>query len=184
MPSKAVAAGVRVMTTTQVSFGVLFYNRTVVGTGANEVIRLYTHQWWMDIKCGTRQGKKVSMELAGNVAVAGVMAKYGEGMMKDGVATNSGVEWILPVSRMQEELGVEARWRGNGTAALIIANGCQIELVKEQGLAFISWEDFVRIRKMLADSHAKGRRTKWVQDSTDECVSCVLQRVCGGRNAD
>ena len=53
---------------------------------------------------------------------------------------------------------MEARWRGDGSAALLYPDGKVIELVVEQGLVFLKWEHFCPIRQMLADSHHSGRR--------------------------
>jgi len=55
---------------------------------------------------------------------------------------------------------VEARWRGDGPAALILADGDRVELVKEQGLRVITWTEFLPIRNMLMDSFETGRPTK------------------------
>ena len=60
------------------------HRRVLVDTGANEVIRPYNHQWWIDMAHGASPGKKVSMKLAGNVVDCGFMTKYGEVMMKNG----------------------------------------------------------------------------------------------------
>ena len=81
--------------------------------------------------------------------VPGAMTKLGQVMIKEGMRRHDcDIAWILPVSRMQEELGIEARWRGDGTAALIYPTGDTIELIKEQGLAFVEWEQFWPIRRM------------------------------------
>jgi len=70
------------------------------------------------------------MKLAGGVVVPGVMTKLGEVMMKGGARKNEfDVAWILPVSRTQEELGIKARWRGDGSAALIYPSGDVMELI-------------------------------------------------------
>ena len=42
--------------------------------------------------------------------------------------------------QVREELGIEARWRNDGTTALIYPTGDTVELIKEHGLAFIDWE--------------------------------------------
>ena len=88
------------------------------------------------------------MNLAGNVTVQGAMTPLGEVMMKEGMRMNNcDISWILPVNRMQDELGIEARWRGDGTAALMWPSGEAIELVREQGLAFLDYNKFGDIRK-------------------------------------
>ena len=152
------AAGIRVMTTTSSSFRVPYFKRVLVDTGANELIRPYSNQWWIDIECNKCEGTRVKMKLAGNVTQPGLMTDIGEVMMRDGLKRNDyDIGWILPVSRIQEELCVEARWRGDGTAALYFPDGKVVELIKEQGLAFMKYEDFWPIRKQLAESHRKGR---------------------------
>ena len=92
------------------------------------------------------------MNLAGPVVVPGIRTKLGEVMMKEGMRRNDyDIAWILPVSRMQEELGIEARWRGDGTAALIYPTGDTIELVKNQGLAFMELEHCWPCRQLLSE---------------------------------
>ena len=89
--------------------------------------------------------------------VPGVMAKLGEVMMKEGMRRNDyDIAWILPVSRMQEELGIEARWRGDGTAAFIYPTGDAIELVQEQGLAFTEGNTSGRSGSFCARATHKG----------------------------
>ena len=60
------------------------------------------------------------------------------------------------MSRLQKELHVEARWRSDGTVGLYFPDGKVVELIKEQGLAFMKYEDFWPIRQQLAYSHRRG----------------------------
>ena len=174
------AAGIRVMTTTtSSSFRVPYFKRVLVDTGANELIRPYSKQWWIDIECNKCKGTRVKMKLAGNVTQPGLMTDIGEVMMRDGLKRNDyDIGWILPVSRIQEELCVEARWRGDGTAALYFPDGKVVELIKEQGLAFMKYEDFWPIRKQLAESHRKGRpsacpRAVCAETNVVYCNHCI-----------
>ena len=84
---------------------------------------------------------------------------------------DSDIAWILPATRMQEELNVEARWRGDGTVGLYFPDGKVVELIKEQGLAFMKYEDFWPIRQQLAASHREG------QPST--CPRAPCRNECG-----
>ena len=106
------AAGTRVMTASRSNFIVPYFKRVLVDTGANELIRPHSKQWWIDMECRKCKGTKVTMKLAGNVEQPGFMTDIGEVMMNVGLTINGyAIAWILPVSRMQEELNVEARWR-------------------------------------------------------------------------
>ena len=62
-----------------------------------------------------------------------------------------------PVRRMQSELNVEARLRGDGTVGVYFPDGNVVELIKEQWLAFTKYEDLWPIRQQLAYSHRQGR---------------------------
>jgi len=91
---------------------------------------------------GTGHGHKVSMKLAGDVVVPGVMTKMHEFVMTEGIGTNDrDITWIPPVIRTLEKLGIEARWRGVGTAAVICPTGDVVELGKEHDLAHIERND-------------------------------------------
>ena len=93
-------------------------------TGANEIIRPYNHQWWTVIINGKSKGNKVVMKLAGNVTENGLMTATGEVMMRSSMKRGDyDIGWILPMSRMQEELGMEARWKSDGTPVLIYPIG-------------------------------------------------------------
>ena len=152
------ATSIRVMTATLKAFQVPYHQRVLVDTGANEVIRPYHHQWWMDIINGRSKGSKVVMKLAGNVTENGLMTATGEVMMRSSMKRGSyDIGWILPMSRMQEELGMEARWRGDGSAVLIYPDGTEIKLIKDQSLHFIEWDQFRPIKDKLVETHRKGR---------------------------
>ena len=103
----AVAAGIRVMTTTSSRIKLPYIKRVLVDTGANELIRPYIKQWWIDIECHKCKGTNVTMKLAGNATLSGLMTDIREVMMKGDMKMNDyDIAWILPVSRMQEELNV------------------------------------------------------------------------------
>ena len=83
--------------------------RVLADSGANELIRPYSRQWWTDSECHKCKCTKVTMQLAGNVIQPGCMTGIGEVMMKEGLKRNGyGIACILPASRMQAELNVEA----------------------------------------------------------------------------
>ena len=50
--------------------------------------------------------------------------------------------WILPVSRLQDELGMSALYRAGGSAALIWPSGKEVTLSNFDGLQYICWADF------------------------------------------
>ena len=60
-------------------------------------------------------------------------------------------------NRLQNELGISCTWSGDGCAYLEYPAGDRVKLEVFQGLAFIDWEHFMPIRKLLAVSHAAGR---------------------------
>ena len=98
------------------------------------------------------------MKLAGNVVDYGYMTKYGEVMMKSGArGDESDIGWILPVTRIQDELGMQALYKADGTAVLISPSGQELALKKHQGLNFLDWEIFDEIRGQLRKSHVDGR---------------------------
>ena len=108
----AVAQGARVMTCNPVSYKVPYHHRVLVDSGANELIRPYNHQWWIDIMYGKGNGQKVNMKLAGNVTRATAMNQFGEVMIKDSRPKGQyDIGWILPVSRLQDELVMTIAYR-------------------------------------------------------------------------
>ena len=50
-------------------------------------------------------------------------------------------------------------WEDEGVT-LKYPTGESVHLVEEQGLAFLKWEDFVPLRRLLAESHIKGRQAR------------------------
>ena len=82
------------------------------------------------------------------------MNEYGELMMEeDGTPTQSDIGWILPVSRLQNELGIGVAWNPDGSADLLRGNGVRTKLIIDDGLTFIPWGDFQPIRMELGKSH-------------------------------
>ena len=73
-------------------------------------------------------------------------------MNNDGLVTGEDV-WILPMSRLQEELGMSAIYRSGGSAALIWPDGKEILLNRIDGVQYMHWEDFTVLREDLIDSH-------------------------------
>ena len=59
--------------------------------------------------------------------------------------------------RLHEELGMAARYRADGSAALIWPDGQEIQLQKDDGLQYIKWIDFIILRDEHIKSHLKGR---------------------------
>ena len=93
-------------------------------TGANEVIRPYGSQWCVDIIKGKRKGKRVALSLAGNNVCQAVMNEFGELMMEENkTPSQADIGWILPVSRLQQELRIGVTWNPDGTADLSIRMG-------------------------------------------------------------
>ena len=98
------------------------------------------------------------MKLAGNAVDHGYMTKYGEVMMKSGInGSENDIGWILPVTRIQDEFGMQTLYKHDGSAVLIAPNGEQIPFRKHQGLNFLDWEIFDEIKAQLRKSHLDGR---------------------------
>ena len=107
---------------------------------------------------GKGNGQKVNMKLAGNVTKATAMNQFGEVMIKDSQPKGQyDIGWILPVSRLQDELGITISYRGDGSSVLVYPTGDEVILIRDQGLAYVEWDDFWPIRKLLAESHKHGR---------------------------
>eukprot|EP00974_Lingulodinium_polyedra_P064299 6210474-Lingulodinium_polyedra.AAC.1 len=48
-------------------------------------------------------------------------------------------------------------YQADGKTVLRAPDGQKVEMSRHQGLIFVSWEDFMRIRAKLAETHRKGR---------------------------
>ena len=90
-----------------------------------------------------QKGHKVIMQLAGHVMQEGMMTGNGEVMIKtDNPKSTHDIGWIFPMIRGQAELGMEARWRCDGTAVLIHPSGEEVPLIRDQGLYVLEWNQF------------------------------------------
>ena len=67
------------------------------------------------------------------------------------------IGWILPVTGIQDGLGVQALYKADGTAVIIAPSGQELALKNHQGLNFLDWETFDEIRGQLRKSHVDGR---------------------------
>ena len=65
--------------------------------------------------------------------------------------------WILPVGRLQAELGVSSNYKAGGSVVLIWPCGTDFECEKQDGLQHARWKDVVDMRTALIISHLKGR---------------------------
>ena len=77
-------------------------------SGASEIVRPYIPSWHLDIQAGRCGGKDVTVCLAGGVEKIGVMTNTGEVMIPRDKGEVQG--WILPMSRIVEELGGAVTW--------------------------------------------------------------------------
>ena len=64
--------------------------------------------------------------------------------------------------RAHAELGIEARWKADGTAVLIHPSGEEVPLVRDQGLHVWEWDQFRPLRSQLIESHQGGRQKKHI----------------------
>eukprot|EP00974_Lingulodinium_polyedra_P060298 5812668-Lingulodinium_polyedra.AAC.1 len=48
-------------------------------------------------------------------------------------------------------------YQADGKTVLRAPDGQKVEVSRHQGLTFVNWEDVVRIRAKLAETHRKGR---------------------------
>eukprot|EP00974_Lingulodinium_polyedra_P056275 5412125-Lingulodinium_polyedra.AAC.1 len=63
---------------TNESYNVPFYRKVLLDSGANEVIRPYNHQWWVNMKHGNSKGTLVNMKIVGNTSREAMMTEHGE----------------------------------------------------------------------------------------------------------
>ena len=95
----------------------------LLDTGAHEVASPCVQEVWdqFEVADKSHDGSvtKVQLTMAGDRKRPGYFTRWGEVMMNnDGLVTGEDV-WILPMSRLQEELGMSAIYRSGGSAALI-----------------------------------------------------------------
>ena len=81
----------------------------------------YTRRWWASVARGITHGQYGEPEAReGGVLAHNTKTSFGGALQNDGVQKGgTDTARIPPVSRMQRELGIEPRWKGYGTAALI-----------------------------------------------------------------
>eukprot|EP00974_Lingulodinium_polyedra_P012684 1228542-Lingulodinium_polyedra.AAC.1 len=73
--------------------------------GANDTIKPYCHQWWVNMKRGKSRGTAVNVKVAGHSS-HGAMTEHGEVLMYNGQPkTERDIGWVLPICRLQDELG-------------------------------------------------------------------------------
>ena len=80
----------------------------LLDSGASEIVRPYIFSWHKAIQEGRSGGKDVPVCLAGGVLKTGVMTSTGEVMIPRDKEELQG--WILPISRIIEELGGAMTW--------------------------------------------------------------------------
>ena len=110
----------------------------LLDTGANEVVAPFVQSVWDRLSDAHHDQdgsvRKVKLSMAGDRTIPGYLTEWGEVMMNDGDGSTKGEEaWLLPVSRLQEELGMPALYRAGGSAALIWPNGKEVTLRKMAG---------------------------------------------------
>ena len=71
------------MTCEPVRYRAPYHRRVLVDSGANEMIRPYNHQWWIEIAHGKGSGNMVNMKLTGNATKVAAMNQFGEVMTND-----------------------------------------------------------------------------------------------------
>ena len=131
------------------------FRRVLVDSGANEVVRPYHEQWWKEIMSG-QKGRPITVSLAGGNKTLAAMTQTGEVMLERKFDRTSGYSWIVPVSRLVRELGAKLEWNIKGLSIqLPSGKKCVAEL--DDGLAYLSWEDFEPLRNELVTSHRLGR---------------------------
>ena len=85
-----------------------------------ELIRSFPQWLCHDILSGMQPGTPATMKLAGGAQVPGTVTTVGEVMVNDSFNnTGADITRILPVRRMQAELGSDARWKTDGAAVLL-----------------------------------------------------------------
>ena len=80
----------------------------LLDSGASEVVRPYIGGWAHAIRTGQAVGREVPVCLAGGVRKTGVMTIGGEVMIPR--VNREAQGWILPMTRIVEELGGAVSW--------------------------------------------------------------------------
>ena len=110
------------------------------------------------MKHGKCKGSKVNMKVAGNSTQGAMMTDLGEVMMQGGQPkTKYDIGWIVPVCRLQDELGAAVEYQSDGQTVVRLGDGKRLEMKRYQGLTFMDWDDFACLRAQLAESHRRGR---------------------------
>ena len=124
--------------------------KVLLDTGANEVVTPFVQNVWdrLTDAYNNQDGsvRKVKISMAGDRTRPGYLTDWGEVMMSNDGLTKGEDTWILPVSRLQEELGMSAVYRAGGSAALIWPSGKEVTLRKFDVLQYTCWEDFTVLR--------------------------------------
>ena len=135
--------------------------RALVDTESNEVLTPYDQKLWDILMQGSEahDGSIVKMviSLAGERTRIGYRSGWGEVMMEQKGTVELEDAWIMPMSRLQEELGMAALYRSDGSAVLIWPDNNVILLHTDDGLQYMGWTDFMILRDELIASHLKGR---------------------------
>ena len=129
----------------------------LLDSGANELIRPYNHDQWGATVHGM-EGSMVRMYLAGNIVVSGAMTKFGEVMMQTGRHNDYDIAWIIPVCRLQSELGYDVLYKRDNSCILISPEGNTIIIEPNRGLTFAKHLSVQGIAKGSSQNHLRGRK--------------------------
>ncbi|CAE7231546.1 unnamed protein product [Symbiodinium sp. CCMP2592] len=148
----------------------------LVDSGANETIR----PWTSDIK--ESGGKRTTVVTASGDHVPAVKTRDGELCIQ---ASPSSRDWLLSVRRLVDAGGAFSWNQSGATVTYLDQHGRHqtIECLIQNGLPFLSWQDFRPIRIMLSRFHkaqtssallakAGGDDEGWV-----ECDTCTLEQL-------
>eukprot|EP00974_Lingulodinium_polyedra_P043582 4185871-Lingulodinium_polyedra.AAC.1 len=56
--------------------------------------------------------------------------------------TKYDIGWVLPVCRLQAELGTAVEYQSDGQTVVRLGDGKGLEMKRYQGLTFMDWDDF------------------------------------------
>eukprot|EP00974_Lingulodinium_polyedra_P060305 5813085-Lingulodinium_polyedra.AAC.1 len=89
------------------------------------------------MKYGKSKGIAVNMKIAGNSTHGAVMTEHGEVMMQSVQnKSDDDIGWILPVCRLQDDLGMAIAYQADGKTVLRAPDGQKVDVSRHQGLTF------------------------------------------------
>ena len=124
----------------------------LVDSGANQVLR----PWDQEVEKELGQATPLNVTLASGEMRQGWKTCQGEVVLPRKFSQpHAKTPWILPVSRLVQELGYQVVWKP-AAVELVAPSGNKVTCVMRHDLPHLKWKDFKGIRKQLAKSSQRG----------------------------